>query len=159
MVANVSSSNSKRRDDHITHVQCPNQGWLSTMELNMLKQPPHHALEAESSSKLYKRADVRLQGKVTSLPTRRERAYLVPVWWGRGVPRNEFFQGQKRFAVFCCHSNMPIGVVGPVEFGLVVHGCVLSFQTSHGSLQIVSSHKLRHFLRGVSEDVCRYIYI
>ena len=54
---------------------------------------------------------------------------------------------------------MPIGVVGPVEFGLVVHGCVLSFQTSHGSLQIVSSHKLRHFLRGVSEDVCRYIYI
>ena len=53
--------------------------------------------------------------------------------------------------------------MGPVEFGLVVHGCVLSFQASHGSLQIVSSHKLRHFLCGVSEDVYkdvyRYIYI
>ena len=48
--------------------------------------------------------------------------------------------------------------MGPVEFGLVVHGCVLSFQASHGSLQIVSSHKLRHFLCGVSEDVYKDVY-
>ena len=52
--------------------------------------------------------------------------------------------------------------MGPVEFGLVVHGCVLSFQASHGSLQIVSSHKLRDFfveyLR-MCIDTYTYIYM